>query len=274
MQTFVKLYRSEESDLINMYPNALSLLFYIARYARRTDEPNPWGLKKGQVLLGNNDKLGITPAAYRYAKKQLTEWGFVAFTTTNRGTTATLIDTRVFDINADDNDKHNDRLTTSTTTGQRQTAQHGSDTVTTTNKNKELKNKELLPPTPLKGEGDINLRIDDSPIEIQNQEALGGAEVHALRKWIASDLPHVSKIKTQLTNQNCDDLIEEFGKKLIQNVLEAMENVSGIQKKYTSVNLTVRNWAKKRVDEHPELKPKTKPVEMPDYFPQANEDLL
>lgn len=127
----------------------------------------------------------------------------------------------------------------------------------------------------IKKESDINSGIDSSlpPIEIQNQKALGGGEVHALRKWIASDLPHVSKIKTQLTNQNCDDLIEEFGKKLIQNVLEAMENVSGIQKKYTSVNLTVRNWAKKRVDEHPELKPKTKPVEMPDYFPQANEDI-
>jgi hypothetical protein len=125
----------------------------------------------------------------------------------------------------------------------------------------------------IKKERDINLGIDPSslPIEIQNQEGMGGGEIHALRKWIATDLPNVSKMKTQLTNQNCEDLIEEFGKKLIQNVLEAMENVNGIQKKYTSVNLTVRNWAKKRVEDHPELKPKHQPVEMPNWFPQADE---
>ena len=111
------------------------------------------------------------------------------------------------------------------------------------------------------------------PIEIQNQEALGGGEIHPLRQWIARDLPNVSKIQTQLTNKNCIDLIAEYDKKLIQSVLESMENVKGVQKKYTSVNLTLRNWIKSRIEKAPELKLKPKPVEMPDWFPQANEDI-
>lgn len=270
MKAFMKLIKSEALEDLIRIPNAFILITIIALRAKRTHDFNIHGLTMGEAMIGDYKNYGLTEAAYRTAKDQLTKHGLITTRATNKGTVATLLNSEIYDINISDNDKQNNGQTT----GRQRAGNELDNGQVTTNKNKELKNKELLPPTPLKGEGDINLRIDDSPIEIQNQEALGGGEVHALRKWIASDLPHVSKIKTQLTNQNCDDLIEEFGKKLIQNVLEAMENVSGIQKKYTSVNLTVRNWAKKRVDEHPELKPKTKPVEMPDYFPQANEDLL
>jgi hypothetical protein len=123
-----------------------------------------------------------------------------------------------------------------------------------------------------KKESDFNLEnTPSSEIEIQNQEALGGGEIHSLRKWIARDLPNVSKMPNQLTNQNCEDLIADFGKKVIQDVLESMENMKGVQKKYTSVNLTIRNWAKRRIEEHPKLKPKPQPVEMPNWFPQADE---
>jgi hypothetical protein len=269
MKAFMKLMRSEALMSLISKPYALTLLTVIAMRAKRVDDDSSDELELGQAYIGDYRNYGMTEATYRTAKEQLTKRGLIATKATNKGTIATLTNTKVFDINiVDDNEQNNGQAT-----GKQRANHERVNGQITTNKNKELKNKEYLPPNP-QGGTDINLGIDPSPlpIEIQNQEGMGGGgEVHPLRKWIAKDLPNVSKMKTQLTNQNCEDLIEEFGKKIIQNVLEAMENVNGIQKKYTSVNLTVRNWAKKRIEDHPELKPKPQPVEMPNWFPQADE---
>lgn len=265
----MKLMRSEATESLMKKPAAFLLMSVIAYRAKRTDDFNIDGLKIGEAFIGDYRNFNLTEAAYRNAKEQLVRHGLISTRATNKGTIATVLNSEIYDLNIFDNDKQSDTLTT----GKQRANNEQSSGQTTTNKNKEIKNKDILPPNP-QGGTDINLGIDpsSSPIEIKNQEALGGADIHPLRKWIAKDLPNVSKIQTQLTNQNCEDLIADFGKKIIQNVLEAMENTKGVQKKYTSVNYTVRNWAKRRLDEHPELKPQPKPV-MIDWFPQANEDI-
>ena len=262
----MKLMKSEATQMLLRYPNAFTLITIIAMRAKRESDHGINGLEIGEALIGDFKNYGLTLSTYRTAKEQLVNHKLIAIRTTTKGTIAKLIGTAVYDLNIDDNnEQHRKQIASESQTdsnqGRKQIA---------TNKNKELKNKELLPPTPLKGESEINLGITPE-IEIQNQEALGGGEIHSLRKWIARDLPNVSKMPNQLTNQNCEDLIADFGKKVIQDVLESMENMKGVQKKYTSVNLTIRNWAKRRIEEHPELKPKPQPVEMPNWFPQADE---
>jgi hypothetical protein len=60
--------------------------------------------------------------------------------------------------------------------------------------------------------------------------------------WIKEELPNVSKMKQQLTYAEIDKLEAEFGKKEIQETLEAMDNFAPLTKKYLSVYRTCRNW--------------------------------
>ncbi|NLH40692.1 MAG: hypothetical protein GX448_02540 [Planctomycetes bacterium] len=102
---FIKLNRSPETlELLND-PNAFTLLTVIALRARRTDEFNIHNLKRGQALIGDYKKCGLTHSQYRTAMKHLGRWGLVAFRPTSRGTIATLLDHRVYDINDSEGDK-------------------------------------------------------------------------------------------------------------------------------------------------------------------------
>jgi hypothetical protein len=67
-------------------------------------------------------------------------------------------------------------------------------------------------------------------------------ELHPLQKAIKEKLPTVSKLKTQLTEKDCERLVDEFDKNVIWEILEAMENKADLLKKYSSVNLTIRSW--------------------------------
>jgi hypothetical protein len=68
-------------------------------------------------------------------------------------------------------------------------------------------------------------------------------KLHPMQVWIKSDLENVSKMKKQLTYEQCERLIDEFGdKKEIARVLMQMENFAQLTKKYRSVYLTVKNW--------------------------------
>lgn len=77
-----------------------------------------------------------------------------------------------------------------------------------------------------------------------------GAEenLHELQKAIKEFLPNVSKIQTQITSEQCEKIIQQFGRNLVWDKLKAMENKKDIQKKYTSVYLTLTNWCKMQVD--------------------------
>ncbi len=70
-------------------------------------------------------------------------------------------------------------------------------------------------------------------------------DIHAMRLYVTQNLPNVSKMKTQLTNENCIELINKFGSNLIREKLLAMENTANLTKKNLSVYLTLINWCNK-----------------------------
>jgi hypothetical protein len=70
---------------------------------------------------------------------------------------------------------------------------------------------------------------------------------HKMQEWIWSNLSHVSKLETQLSYKDCENLLEEYDREIIIEVLEAMDNYKALVKNYTSVNKTLRNWIKRRM---------------------------
>lgn len=75
--------------------------------------------------------------------------------------------------------------------------------------------------------------------------------MHPLCKWIKSELKNVSKITNQLTNEEAERLLNNFEKDSVKIILEAMENSKDLSKKNTSVNLTIRNWIRRRQESNP-----------------------
>jgi len=75
---------------------------------------------------------------------------------------------------------------------------------------------------------------------------------HPLCLWIKNSLPNVSKIKSQLTNQEAERLVTKIDKSAIRDILENMENKADLLKKYKSVNLTIQSWANLRGAKNPE----------------------
>lgn len=92
-------------------------------------------------------------------------------------------------------------------------------------------------------------------------------KVHPLQKYVKT-LANVSKLKKQLTYEECERLIEKFPKKLIEEVLLSMENRNTLTKDYQSVNLTIQKWCGLEIGRNPEkgLFPN------PDYKPLKVED--
>lgn len=110
---FIKLNRCEDTlELLLKEPNAFLLLCLIAYRARRNDKFNVKNLGPGEALIGDDGSCGLTTQMYRTAKEKLAEWNFVTFKTTNKGTVAKMIDTRVWDINCDDAIRQNNNQTT------------------------------------------------------------------------------------------------------------------------------------------------------------------
>ena len=72
---------------------------------------------------------------------------------------------------------------------------------------------------------------------------------HSFAIYVRESCPNVSKLKTQLTLENCQALAENFDPISVFVVLDAMENYKDLQKKYNSVYLTLNNWLKNRKNE-------------------------
>ena len=68
--------------------------------------------------------------------------------------------------------------------------------------------------------------------------------LHTLQKFITENCPNISKLKTQLTFENSEKLIENFSLELIYDKIDNMENLKDLTKKYNSVYLTLNNWCK------------------------------
>lgn len=100
VDTYFKALRSEDAlELLKASVNAFALLYIVALRAQRTNSFNRHGLKPGEALVGDFYNYGMSKKAYRLAKQLLQKWHFAAFRGTHRGTIATLLNTRVFDVN-------------------------------------------------------------------------------------------------------------------------------------------------------------------------------
>lgn len=69
-------------------------------------------------------------------------------------------------------------------------------------------------------------------------------DTHPMQDWVNDNCPNVKKLKNQLTYEQCDKLILEFTNDKLKDILNRMENYKQLTAKYTSVNLTIRNWIK------------------------------
>jgi hypothetical protein len=70
---------------------------------------------------------------------------------------------------------------------------------------------------------------------------------HNLQKFIQKNCPNVSKLKKQITHEECDRLLEKYSGDAIRDKLAGMENmpVRKLTSKYSSVYLTLLNWLKR-----------------------------
>jgi hypothetical protein len=124
---WIRLVRSDEAQaLLTNHPNAFLLLVQIALRAKWKDCPIT-GLKKGQAQIGDWKKAGLkSQNVYRRAKRVLEACLIVTFKGTNKGTVATLIDSSIFAITADQGDEPKDN--------QRTTKERSRNDQSTTNK--------------------------------------------------------------------------------------------------------------------------------------------
>jgi len=263
---YIKLSRDIQTLDLMHYPDAFLLLTQIALRARRAeDEESSAGLEVGQALIGDWKSIGIkSEKLYRNAKKRLQELGCVNFKGTSRGTVATISNTVIYDINIKGVNERADKGRTSGQTkgGQRADKGASGESVSNgllsmfydgnkqaegehlntqsekngqtdcqewaTNKNKEIKNKEI---------NKNNLFIDVAPEFISRW--------YAFQKIYSERFPTVGGMKNQITPKELYSLSEIYSASEITDMLERMENYKNITK-YTSVYLTLKNWLKKQ----------------------------
>jgi hypothetical protein len=98
-QRWIALHCGEETNaLIKKHPNAFLLLTQISIRAKWKDCKIS-NLKMGQSWIGDYKAAGLkSPRAYRHAQTVLKKIGIVAFTGTNKGTIATLMDSSIFSL--------------------------------------------------------------------------------------------------------------------------------------------------------------------------------
>tara|TARA_R110000803_G_scaffold115925_2_gene184556 strand:- start:216 stop:722 length:507 start_codon:yes stop_codon:yes gene_type:complete len=93
---------------------------------------------------------------------------------------------------------------------------------------------------------EVEVEVED---EVEYEiEVKGEEEKHPLQIFI-NNLPNVSKLKTQLTGPQCEELLTLYSKDIIKSTLEAMENYKDTPKKYTSVLLTLKKWIKRDLED-------------------------
>lgn len=68
----------------------------------------------------------------------------------------------------------------------------------------------------------------------------------AWKKWAEVEAPQVLKLKAPINPEELERLMAELGKETVKEIAAAMQNHGPLLKKYTSGNLTMRQWAKNR----------------------------
>lgn len=132
-ERFIKFIPSEESEyLLENHPNAFLLLCQIATRARRFNGHID-GLQIGDAIIGDYEKAGLTRQKYRTALEKLKDLGFIktiyngkkflereksTIKITIKGMLVNLCDSRIWDINPEDNNHQvNQRATNEQPTG-------------------------------------------------------------------------------------------------------------------------------------------------------------
>jgi hypothetical protein len=86
----------------------------------------------------------------------------------------------------------------------------------------------------------------DTHTETPNMFGDVGEPEHMVQKFIRENLNNVSKLKDQMTYEQAEKLIGEYGAEPLHDVLLAMENRKTLTKDYKSAYLTALNWLKNR----------------------------
>lgn len=77
---------------------------------------------------------------------------------------------------------------------------------------------------------------------------------HPLQVYIKDNFPQVSKLKKQISSDECEKLLSKFSNQQIADVLMRMENFKQLPSKYVSVYLTLNNWLNRQPNESPSNK--------------------
>jgi hypothetical protein len=72
---------------------------------------------------------------------------------------------------------------------------------------------------------------------------------HPLQVYIRDKFPQVSKLKKQMSAEDCEKLLSKFTNEQIANTLKQMENFKQLPAKYMSVYLTINNWLNRQSNE-------------------------
>lgn len=72
------------------------------------------------------------------------------------------------------------------------------------------------------------------------------AKFKAWEGWAAKEAPQVLKLKSPITATELEKLDTDLGRAVVKDIALAMHNHAQLLKKYTSANLTMRQWAKNR----------------------------
>jgi len=98
--TYIKYNRSELARSLQTKPFDNHLMAIIAQRIKFKDDPI-LKLKAGQCFVGDYEAMGLTRQSYRTALKNLEMYGLVTTKSTNKGTIVTLINSDVYDLNAE-----------------------------------------------------------------------------------------------------------------------------------------------------------------------------
>ena len=187
--SFVMCKRNEllVSEILNKNPHAFVLRFFIAVRAWRGPGVSPRDCDIGEALIGDYSKMGMTEQKYRTAKKHLEKMGFITTKSTNKGTVAKLINTKLFDPNFE---LGNEQINGQITSKQRAVNEQ----VTTNNNCKNLNNwnKREAPPTQHK-----NLFIESGPEQMEVVEYGSGLSIP---EWYCKHYHDQKEIKRSWQN--------------------------------------------------------------------------
>jgi hypothetical protein len=80
----------------------------------------------------------------------------------------------------------------------------------------------------------------------EEKEPINKIELHPLVEYLNTNCPKVQKLEQPINNEQATNLLLEFDKHDLVDVFMSMQNTKDLNTKYTSANLTVRSWIKRR----------------------------